>query len=256
MQRVTRRSFVTSVGAASVLSTSAVLGAARSTELANENAANAAGTATPDMSVAERPTYLFFNAAEVLFIEAACERLIPADESGTGALGAGVPNYLDKQLGGAWGAGERLYRSGPWAPGTPQQGYQLPFTPAELFRNCLRAIDRQLGAANTLFHEMSPDQQDAYLKSLESDGHDLDGVPSVIFFDMLLAMSIEGFFADPVYGGNKDMVAWRMIGFPGAYADYYEAIDKHGVKFVREPMSLAEDGRGHVHMHPDIPASL
>ena len=103
---------------------------------------------------------------------------------------------------------------------------------------------------------MSPDQQDAYLKSLESGGHDLDGVPSAIFFDMLLAMSIEGFFADPAYGGNKDMVAWRMIGFPGAYADYYEAIDKHGVKFVRDPISLAEDGRGHVHMHPDIPASL
>jgi hypothetical protein len=26
------------------------------------------------------------------------------------------------------------------------------------------------------------------------------------------------------------MVAWRMIGFPGAYADYYEAIDRHGVE--------------------------
>ena len=256
MQRVTRRSFVTSVGAASVLPASAVLGAAQSAGPAKENAANAAGTATPDISVADRPTYLFFNAEEALFIEAACERLIPADESGTGAIGAGVPNYLDKQLGGAWGAGERLYRSGPWAPGTPQQGYQLPFTPAELFRNCLRAIDRQLGTANTPFHDMSPDQQDVYLRSLESGAHELDGVPSAIFFDMLLAMSIEGFFADPAYGGNKDMVAWRMIGFPGAYADYYEAIDQHGVKFVRDPLSLAEDGRGHVHLHPNIPASL
>src|ERR1700678_2583414 len=255
-QKVTRRSFVTSVGAASMLPTSAVLGAAQGAEPAKENAANAAGPPPPDISVADRPTYLSFNAAEVLFIEAACERLIPADESGAGALGAGVPNYLDKQLGGAWGAGERLYRSGPWAPGTPEQGYQLPFTPSELFRNCLRGLNRQLGAANTPFHEMSPDQQDAYLKSLESEGHDLDGVPSAIFFDMLLAMSIEGFFADPAYGGNKDMVAWRMIGFPGAYADSYEAIDKHGVKFVRDPISLAEDGRGHVHMHPDIPASL
>ena len=90
MQRVTRRSFVTSVGAASVLPTSAVLGAAQGTEPAKENAANVAGTATPDISVADRPTYLFFNAAEVLLIEAACERLIPADESGTGALGAGA----------------------------------------------------------------------------------------------------------------------------------------------------------------------
>src|SRR6202789_2567054 len=155
MQRVTRRLFVTSVGAASVLPTSAVLGAAQGTEPAKETAPTPAGTTTPDISVADRPTYLFFNEAEVLFIEAACERLIPADESGTGALGAGVPNYLDKQLGGAWGAGERLYRSGPWAPGTPQQGYQLPFTPAELFRNCLRAIDHKCVGGNTLSSSVS-----------------------------------------------------------------------------------------------------
>jgi gluconate 2-dehydrogenase gamma chain len=77
-----------------------------------------------------------------------------------------------------------------------------------------------------------------------------------VFFDMLLKMTVEGFFSDPVYGGNRDMAAWRMIGFPGAYADYYQAIDKHGVKFVREPMSLAEDGQGHIHVRQDIPANL
>jgi gluconate 2-dehydrogenase gamma chain len=143
MDRVSRRSFVATVGAASVLPAAALLSATEAAEPVKQNAANAAGVATPDVSVADRPTYLFFNAAEVLFIEAACERLIPADESGPGALGADVHNYLDKQLGGAWGAGERLYRSGPWALGTATQGYQLPFTPAELFRTCLRAIDER-----------------------------------------------------------------------------------------------------------------
>jgi gluconate 2-dehydrogenase gamma chain len=182
--------------------------------------------------------------------------LIPADDLGPGALGAGVTNYLDKQLGGAWGAGERLYRSGPWQPGTPSQGYQLPFTPAELFHTSLRAIIQDLAVRGTPFHEMSADAQDTYLKSLESGAHDLDGVPSGVFFDMLLKMTIEGFFSDPAYGGNRNMAAWRMIGFPGAYADYFESIDKHGVKFVREPMSLAEDGQGHIHMRPDIPAHL
>jgi gluconate 2-dehydrogenase gamma chain len=256
MKKVTRRSFVTTVGAASLVSSAALLDSAEAAEAVEPSSIEAPGIATPDVSVADRPTYLFFNSAEVLFVEAACERLIPADENGAGALGAWVPNYLDKQLGGAWGAGERLYRSGPWALGTATQGYQLPFTPAELFHSCLRAIDQQLAEKGTRFHEMNDDAQDAYLKSLESDGHNLDGVPSGIFFDILLKMSVEGFFADPAYGGNKDMVAWRMIGFPGAYADYYEAIDKHGVKFEREPMSLAEDARGHVHMSPDIPARL
>ena len=247
MEKVTRRSFVTTVGAATVVPASALL----------SSTAHAAAPAPAKKSSIEpaKTAYLFFDSEEALFIEAACDRLIPPDESGPGALGAGVPNYLDKQLGGAWGAGERLYRSGPWQSGTPSQGYQLPFSPAELFHTSLRAIRRDLGRG-TPFHEMSAEAQDTYLKSLESGAHDLDGVPSAVFFDMLLKMTVEGFFSDPVYGGNRDMVAWRMIGFPGAYADYFEAIDRHGVKFEREPMSLAEDGHGHIHLRQDIPANL
>jgi gluconate 2-dehydrogenase gamma chain len=249
MDKVTRRSFVTTVGAATVVPAGALLAP-------SAPAAAAHPAKLPGVVDAVKPTYLFFNAEEVLFIESACERLIPADESGPGALGAGVPNYLDKQLGGAWGAGERLYRSGPWQAGTPSQGYQLPFTPAELFHASLRAIHRDLEARGTPFHEMSGEAQDAYLKSLESGAHDLDGVPSGVFFDLLLKMTVEGFFSDPVYGGNRDMVAWRMIGFPGAYADYFEAIDRHGVRFEREPLSLAEDGHGKIHVRQDIPAAL
>ena len=105
MDKVTRRSFVTTVGAATVVPATALLSPVA------HAAAPAAPAKTPHVAEPAQTTYLFFNAAEVLFIEAACELLIPADESGPGALGAGVPNYLDKQLGGAWGAGERLYRS-------------------------------------------------------------------------------------------------------------------------------------------------
>jgi len=88
--------------------------------------------------------YLFFNDDEAAFIESAIARLIPKDDQWAGALEAGVPNYIDKQLAGAWGAGERLYRNGPWQPGTPSQGHQLPFTPAELFRTALGAINKEL----------------------------------------------------------------------------------------------------------------
>jgi hypothetical protein len=69
---------------------------------------------------------------------------------------AGGPGRADdKQLAGAWGAGERLYRSGPWQPGTPRQGYQLPFTPAERFRTALSAINKDL--AGRPFAKMTPD---------------------------------------------------------------------------------------------------
>ena len=247
MDKVTRRSFVATVGAASVVPAAALLSPAAQAAVP----ANA-----PTASQPAKSTYLFFNADEVLFIEAACERLIPADEAGPGAIGAGVCNFLDRQLGGAWGAGERLYRSGPWAAGTPSQGYQLPFTPAELFHTALRAIHRDFEARGAAFHDLPGEAQDVYLKSLESGAHDLDGVPSAVFFEALLKTSVEGYFSDPVYGGNRDMAAWRMIGFPGAYADYFEAVDRHGVKFEREPLSLAEDAQHHVHVHPDIPANL
>lgn len=254
---VTRRSFVASVGAATVIPPAAAL--------LNNTAAAAEAAGQPHPMPAhhsmappapDAPVYLYFNFAEAEFIEAACERLIPGDETGPGATAAGVPSYLDRTLGGAWGAGERLYRSGPWIQGTASQGYQLPFTPGELFHTALRAINNGFDKRGTKFRDLAAEAQDAYLKSLEAGGIDLDGVPSQVFFDMLLKMTIEGFFADPVYGGNRNMVAWKMIGFPGAYADYYEAIDRHGVKFEREPISIGQDRDGHVHVHPEIPASI
>ena len=69
-------------------------------------------------------------------------------------------------------------------------------------------------------------------------------------------MTIEGFFSDPVYGGNRDMVAWEMIGFPGAYASYYHLVDQHGMDYHRKPMSLAENRHGDIHVQPDIPARM
>jgi gluconate 2-dehydrogenase gamma chain len=250
MEKVSRRAFVTSLGAASVIPAASIVVGSRAFAMAAIDGSFARAESSLKI------TYLFFNAPEAAFIEAACERLIPATDDGVGALGAGVPNYLDKQLGGAWGAGERLYRSGPWASGSPSQGYQLPFTPAELFHNALRAINHNLEALGTPFPSMNAVAQDCFLVSLEAGGTDLDGVPSGVFFDMLLKMTVEGFFADPVYGGNRDMAAWRMIGFPGAYADYYQSIDLHGVKFIREPMSLGQDGHKHIHLDPNIPAKL
>jgi gluconate 2-dehydrogenase gamma chain len=206
---------------------------------------------------APAPTpYLFFNIEEAAFVEAAVARLIPADNQWPGALEAGVANFIDLQLQGAWGAGERLYRSAPWRPGTPSQGYQLPFTPAELFRTALGSINKELARAGTPFAKMNSEQQDAYLGALEAGGKDLAGVPSDVFFAHLWEFTVEGFLSDPVYGGKRDMVAWRMIGFPGAYASYYELVDQHGIRIDRAPTSLAEDAHGHTHVDPNIPARL
>ncbi|HJU71479.1 MAG TPA: gluconate 2-dehydrogenase subunit 3 family protein [Paucimonas sp.] len=242
MEKISRRSFFKVAGAA-VASTAAEV-----------HAAKTGGTAAPPVRAAP---YTFFKPEEANFIEAAVARLIPADELGPGAVEAGVPSYLDKQLGGAWGAGERLYRSGPWREGAPTQGYQLPFTPAELFHNALRGIRDDLAKrGKSAFAKLSAQEQDTYLKSLQDGTIDLNGVPSNVFFESLLDLTIEGYFSDPVYGGNKDMAAWKMIGFPGAYATYYTLVDQYGLQYTRAPMSLAENSRGVIHIHPDIPAGL
>jgi gluconate 2-dehydrogenase gamma chain len=254
MTDLSRRTIIKSTGAigAAILPATLTEKIARADSHGSGSPANAPAGGAGVSLEAPSTTYLFFNTEEAAFVEAAVARLIPKDDQWAGALEAGAPNYMDKQLAGAWGAGERLYRSGPWQPGTPTQGYQLPFTPAELFRGAIGAINKEL--AQRPFAKMSPDEQDNYLKSLEAGGKDLGGVPSDVFFAHLWQCTLEGFFSDPVYGGNRDMVSWRMIGFPGAYASYYDLVDQHGIKIDRPPMSLAQDAHGHIHMNPGIPA--
>jgi gluconate 2-dehydrogenase gamma chain len=234
MEKLSRRSLLKGVGTATV---SAVAGAC------------SRGGQEPART---RPQYVFFTADEAAIVEAAVARLIPADDAGPGALEADVPIFIDRQLAGAWGAGEQLYRSGPWmTTAAREMGYQLPFTPAELFRKALRALADELQKTNRGgLRALAPDEQDAYLRALEAEPRDLGGVPSDIFFASLLEMTIEGFFCDPVYGGNRDMLAWRLIGFPGAYANYYDLVDQHGITFNRPPMSLAQDRSGVIHLAP------
>jgi gluconate 2-dehydrogenase gamma chain len=192
-----------------------------------------------DQKPGEKPGH-FCNESELRFLESAVDRLIPPDERWPGASGAGVAEYIDRQLAGPWGRGEQLYRHGPFHKGLPTQGYQLEYTWAELFRRSINAVNHHFTTQGTSFARLTNEQKDAYLASLEKGGIDLDGVPSDTFFEALLKVTVQGFFADPMYGGNKDMVGWRMIGFPGAYADYFDLIDKHGMEFKREPLSIAD----------------
>ena len=243
---VSRRTFLRSSGSAAMIPAAGVLAA--------QNKAAPAKSPTPSRSSGDPASarYEFFQPAEAAFIEAAVERLIPPDDVGPSALEAGVPGYIDKQLAGAWGAGDRLYRSGPWQHGSPQQGYQLPFTPAELFRSALRGIRADLERAGRgPFEKLAGGEQDAYLTLLQTTPRELGGIPGNVFFESLLGMTIEGYFSDPVYGGNVGMASWKMIGFPGAYATYYDLVDQHGVAFQQEPRSLGQNARGAIWIIPE-----
>ena len=81
-------------------------------------------------------------------------------------------------------------------------------------------------------------------------------MPSDVFFAHLWESTVEGFFSDPVYGGNRNMVAWRMIGFPGAYASYYDLVDQHGITIDRAADELGRKRARSCPRGPGIRATL
>ncbi|HSV02881.1 MAG TPA: gluconate 2-dehydrogenase subunit 3 family protein [Phenylobacterium sp.] len=184
--------------------------------------------------------YVFFTGAEAAFIEAVVARLIPKDELGPGALEAGVAIFIDRQLAGEFGRAERWYMQGPWGAGTSTQGYQTRLTPAAVYRAAIRAIDAAVGHEGKAasFARLAVADQDAFLHRLEKGQVQLSRVDGVTFFDMLLQNTMEGFWSDPIYGGNRDMVGWKLIGFPGARYDQTPFVSQHGKPYPLPPVGL------------------
>jgi gluconate 2-dehydrogenase gamma chain len=180
------------------------------------------------------------SAAEVAFLDAALSRLIPKDELGPGAKEAGVTTFIDRQLAGAFGQGSHWYMQGPWHKGEKTQGYQSRMSPAELYRAAIKAIDKYCTGkfADKNFAALSAEQQDQVLRGLESGDIKLDGADSKTFFTMFWQNVQEGFFSDPIYGGNRDMAGWKLIGFPGARYDYRPYVKKHGEKLALAPVGI------------------
>ena len=86
----------------------------------------------------------------------------------------------------------------------------------------------------------APERETA-LKAMEAGKAELSGLGSAMFFDALLQITMEGFFADPIYGGNRDKAAWKMIGYPGLPATYRDEIKTYfGKKYDKEPRSIAD----------------
>lgn len=184
--------------------------------------------------------YQYFEPSEVAFIDAAVSRLIPKDELGPGAKEAGVTVFLDRQLAGPYGQGAQWYMQGPWKKGEKTQGYQSRLSPAEFYRAAINAIDAHCAGqfGDKKFSQLSNDQQDQVLSGLEKGDIDLKGADAKTFFTMFLQNTVEGFFSDPIHGGNRDMVGWKLIGFPGARYDYRAYVKKHGEKLNLPPVGI------------------
>jgi gluconate 2-dehydrogenase gamma chain len=192
-------------------------------------------------------SYIYLQEPEVRFLEAAVEQLIPTDALSPGARDAGVVVYIDRQLAGSWGTHGRQYRSGPWMQGTPQQGYQSRFTPQEVYRIAIREIDHHCRTAHGRpFAQLSAEAQTQLLQQLEKDEVELPSMSSKFFFDLLWRNTEEGYFSDPLYGGNRDMVGWKLLGFPGLPTSEYRDLITSSEPYHAEPVSVLDVQTGRV----------
>jgi len=154
---------------------------------------------------------------------------------------AGVSGDCGPMFAGPYGSARGLYMRPPFDESAPaNMGPQSPLTPAMRYRLSLAALDKHCTAAfaGKHYHQLTPQQQDALIHQMQSNALKLDRVNGKAFFEQILQNTREGFFADPLYGGNRDMVGWKMVGFPGARYDYRDWIEKHNQKYPRPPVSI------------------
>lgn len=172
-------------------------------------------------------------------MEALADRIIPPDEQTPGGKDADCAVFVDRQLAGPYGASQGHYTRPPFMHGTKQQGPQSATGPAKLYRAGLKALDTHCQTQHgKRFADLDDKTQDDVLKDIEGGKVKLEGADGQEFFKQLITDVQTGFFADPVYGGNRDMVAWKMIGFPGARYNYSDWIERHNERYPLPPVSI------------------
>ena len=175
----------------------------------------------------------YFTADQRTTVTAVMARIIPTDDT-PGATEAGCVDFVDQYLSGIGYIFAKPDGSGfEILTGTTAKGWQQRI---EILRKTYaggiaaleaNAVSRfQIG-----FSHLSAAQQDQLLTALEAAGTQAasaGGAPGegpalqqtltetdLEFFPLVIMHTRQGFYCDPVYGGNKGRVGWDVIGFPG-----------------------------------------
>lgn len=186
-----------------------------------------------------RGLMFFQNQDEFEILSQATERIFPEDDLGPGAIGLGVPYFIDNQLASNYGSNSREYMQGPFFKGEPTQGYQTPLTRAELFRTGIALMESEAKKRfDKSFTDIEGGQMDEILTDMQKNVLEMKGTDSSFFFKLLRSATLEGAYADPIYNGNMDMEGWKMKGFPGHQMSYINDIEKEGFKKI-EPKSIS-----------------
>jgi len=145
----------------------------------------------------EAAPFANLSVADAADLAAIAARIMPTTDT-PGATEVGVIYFIDRAL------------------GAEMQG-MLESLQAGLLDLNAQVANQHAGTGR--FTELDGGSQDELLTAVESGG----------FFNSLWMLTITGFFAMSSYGGNKDNVAWDLIGFAGNHGaweypfGYYDA---------------------------------
>ena len=205
----TRRAFLVGAAVGAVAGAGLVPGAhAQGHDDHADAGAHAHATATDDGHGA------FFNDDDLATMAAYTERLWPAAPGKPGATEAGVVNYIDLALAGAYGDQQDFYRRGL----------------AQLNEHCVDTHGKP-------FARLDAAQQDDVIRTLEQGkAPNFDWPTAQAFFNTVRTHTMEGLFADPIYGGNKDFAGWRQVNFPGGQPVFTAQDMQSRDAFTRAPI--------------------
>lgn len=195
--------------------------------------------AAPALTVNPSAALMFFTPDQYQLTQAAAERIYPKDDNGPGAMELNAAIYIDHQLAGSWGINAKEYMAGPFYEAEETQGSQIRILRKDLFLMGLAALNTYSNKNfDAKFIDLESEQQDEVLTAFSEDkAPEISKVRSSIFFSLLRTLTIEGVYADPLYGGNKDMQGWAMRKYPGTRLSFTKEIQNSD--FVQlDPESL------------------
>jgi gluconate 2-dehydrogenase gamma chain len=179
---------------------------------------------------------MYFDPHQRATVEAAMARMIPTDDT-PGAREAGTVDFLDRYLSGL----DYIYAKPDGSGFEKIEGKRAEAWQQRIdilrdkYTQGIAALDRRSREAHgTDFVDLDDQQQDSILADVEKAGPALEtaevragfapvetplqqtSVEIDLDFVALLALHTrQGFYADPIYGGNRDRAGWNTIGFPG-----------------------------------------
>jgi gluconate 2-dehydrogenase gamma chain len=166
--------------------------------------------------------YLSLSPDEATFVEALVNVMCPADDYSPNGVECGLATYIDRQLAGAYGKGAGRYQRGPFRVGKPELGLQQPLTPEEFCKAGIAGANAAcMRDSAKPFAQLTAAEADQFLKALSADRVESAGISLALWFnEVVYPLFVEACFADPMYGGNRNAVFWRMIGYPGLPATH------------------------------------